>query len=151
MRRYDLYIIDEEVARDYFGKEMKLNQLFQAAFYEKKPEQRLQLEKQVNYITKSIPMFRLQTLLTRVLKEVSDYTLDTKDWEFTLKSEDCRRVMRLQLDQKKCVLWSTGDLLTESLIFDKLREIDPYFLAVDRANERCGWLQPIKTARMIEG
>jgi hypothetical protein len=151
MRRYDLYIIDGEVARDYFGKEAKLNQLFHAAFYEKKPEHRLQLERQVNYITKPIPMFRLKTLLARALKEVTDYILDSKDWEFTLKSVDSRRVMRLQLDDKKCVLWSSGDLLTETLIFDKLREIDPYFLAVDRANERSGWLRPIKLVRMIKG
>jgi hypothetical protein len=151
MRRYDLYIIDGEVARDYFGKEAKLNQLFHAAFYEEKPEHRLQLERQVNYITKPIPMFRLKTLLARALKEVTDYILDTKDWEFTLKSVDSRRIMRLQLDDKKCVLWSSGDLLTETLIFDKLREIDPYFLAVDRANERSGWLRPIKMVRMIKG
>jgi len=151
MRRYDLYIIDDEVARDFFGKESKLNRLFQAAFYEKQSEERLQLERQVNYITKTIPMFRIKTLLERALKEVSDYKLDSKDWELTLRSEDSRRVMCLQLDQKKCVLWSSGDLLTETLIFDKLREIDPYFLAVDRSNERCGWLRPIKTLRMIKG
>ncbi|HET6872204.1 MAG TPA: sporulation inhibitor of replication protein SirA [Sporolactobacillaceae bacterium] len=151
MRRYDLYIIDDEVARDFFGKEPKLNQLFHAAFYEKQPEHRLQLERQVNYITKTIPMFRLKTLLQRTLKDVTDYTVEANDWELTLRSKDCKRVMRLQLDQKKCVLWSSGDLLTETLIFDRLREIDPYFLAVDRANERCGWLQPIKLVHRMEG
>ncbi len=151
MRRYDLYIVEDEVAKAYFGKETKLIQLFSEAIHAEDPEQLIQIEKQIDFITKQLPIFRLETLMKRALPETEAYTVTIQDQEWLLKSTKEDSVARLIIKESHCELWSSGSLLAEAVLFEKLRAVEPYFLAVDRTNERCGWLRPIKTDVLLEG
>lgn len=151
MRRYDLFSIDEEVAKAYYGKEALLNQLFFEAFHETDPDHLRQLEKQVNYITRPLSIFRMETLLNRSLKHQEGYQTSRNEHEQTVRSLREESTARVRIGERSISIWSSGSLSTESLVFEKLRQIDPYLLAVDRTRNRSGWLRPIKTALLIEG
>lgn len=151
MRRYDLFIIKAEVAQAYFGKEVVLNQLFYDAFHETHLDQCHLLDKQVAYITKGIPTFRMGTLLRRSFNQQEGYTITFLNDELLIQSKNRESQARLKMGETHLTLWSSGSLLAESYLFEKLRQIDPYLLAVDRNQNRCGWLRPIKSAFLIEG
>lgn len=59
MRHYELYLLEEQVARHYFGRETKLFQLF-LEHADASLSQRLIIDKQIEYISKPLPSLLLQ-------------------------------------------------------------------------------------------
>ncbi|WEG11530.1 sporulation inhibitor of replication protein SirA [Pullulanibacillus sp. KACC 23026] len=144
MRHYDIFIIKEEVREAYTGKEALLAQLFSEAFHTTDPNERCQLEKQIDFITETIPVFRMESLLKRRLKEQIGYTSLAGEQVIMLESNHQESHSRLEIKERQLTLKSSGSLLTETLLFEVCRSIQPDFFAVDRTGERSGWLRATK-------
>lgn len=75
MRTYTLYLIEDEFAFHYFGRERMFYQLFKE--YECSiGNLRTILEMQINYITKPIPKLRLQQLIHQKLNKNKDFHIE---------------------------------------------------------------------------
>ncbi|MBU8907394.1 sporulation inhibitor of replication protein SirA [Desertibacillus haloalkaliphilus] len=146
MRRYEIYLMEEEVARHYFGQESKLFHLF----LEKERASdttRSIIEKQVNYITRPIPALQLQQLLKQSLKHRIDY-YSYKDTH-CLSLQPSLSIAEVNLFETKITLEAEGNFDAETIFFEVLRKFDPYFMAIDVKNFRYGWLNPIKQVKLI--
>lgn len=146
MRHYNLFLIKQEVAKDYYGKEPLLGRLFSEMFQSSIEEEREQLEKQVHYITEPLSLFRMETLLKRALKDQVGVQFTSNDHEMTIESIGEESQAQLLVSNRNLCLKCSGSLLTETLVFEICRSIEPYFFAVDRKKGGCGWLRPIKTS-----
>jgi len=83
MRRYDLYIIDEQFINYYYGRERIFYNLFKE-YNEANPPLKKLLAKQIHYITKSMPTLRLHKQLSEQLSKHKDYYM--KDGVYCLES-----------------------------------------------------------------
>lgn len=144
MRRYDLYIIDEQFINYYYGRERIFYNLFKE-YNEANPPLKKLLAKQIHYITKSMPTLRLHKQLSEQLSKHKDYYM--KDGVYCLESGTSSA--RLMIEDKKCILYATGNIHAEMLFFEVLRKTDLNFLAVDIKNERFGWIKPMKEKHYI--
>ncbi|WP_176222235.1 sporulation inhibitor of replication protein SirA [Tuberibacillus sp. Marseille-P3662] len=147
MRHYYIYLIENEVARSFFGKEAKLFQLFVETFHTHDPFNREQLHKQVAYITKKIPVHEIETNIQQQLASSSEFTVN--QGEYMIHSVYGQSMAKLAIDHNVMHMEATGDLRSETVFFEVLRNIDPCFLAIDAGHQRFGWLAPVKHAHLI--
>ncbi|WP_088105198.1 sporulation inhibitor of replication protein SirA [Halalkalibacter urbisdiaboli] len=146
MRHYDLYLLEEEIARHYFGQESKLFHLFLERS-KATIEQRLIIDKQVAYISKPLPSLLLQQKLKHALKFVANYQMKKQTHYVELHHpESCAELI---IYENKLSLTSEGSLEAETLFFEVLRKIDPCFFAVNLEGYRFGWLNPIKQVKLL--
>ncbi|MBM7692136.1 hypothetical protein JOC77_001563 [Peribacillus deserti] len=141
MRIYDLYLIDDEVARHYFGREIKLYNLF---LDYSKSSGNLQeiIRKQIQYITKPLPLLRLQKTLEQHLKNNRDFS--ENNGVYCIKKNDGLSSAILSVKENQLVIEAKGSLEAETEFFECLRKTESSFLALDLANRKFGWLKPIK-------
>lgn len=147
MRRYTIYLLHNEVAMNYFGKEELLYDLFLEAENKISPYQSVLL-KQINYITKEISIAHVHELL---LKELDGNYLHVNEenhtFEIDLIEQNSRAV--LVVNRKQLSLYATGTYEAETIFFEALRKIERGFLAVDFRNENYGWLSPLKSKNFV--
>ncbi|WML49196.1 sporulation inhibitor of replication protein SirA [Neobacillus sp. PS3-34] len=74
MRKYRLYLIEDEFAAHYFGRERMFYQLFRENEYSN-GELKTIIEKQINYITKPLPVLRIHQLIQKKLARKKDLKL----------------------------------------------------------------------------
>lgn len=146
VRRYVIYLMEQDVAKNYFGKEEMLYQLFLEAENIVSPYHSI-IKKQIRYITKEIPLTDLhETLITELRHEVKSYEAE-KSYEIHLAEYDSKAV--LVLNRHHLSLYSYGAKEAETVIFEILRKIESSFLALDFKNSNYGWLNPIKKAALV--
>jgi|SRR5690606_276470 hypothetical protein len=144
MRRYDLYIIDDQFINYYYGRERIFYNLFKD--YEKaNASLKKVLYKQIDYITKTMPVLRIHKQLIQLLSKHKDYYM--KDGVYCLENKTSSA--RLTLQNKRCILYATGSIHAEMIFFEALRKVDLNFLAIDIENERFGWIKPMKEKHYI--
>lgn len=147
MRQYEIYLIDDEIARFYFGKEIKLYQLFLDERLSKEKNQMAIIKKQITYITKRVPIFEIEGKIEDTCRHFKGY--DMQNQTHSLHYSNGMSQARLELDSERLTLKSTGDFSAEVTFLEVLRQIDSSFLAIDFKHTRYGWLKPVKNAHFI--
>lgn len=147
MRHYTIYLIEDDVAKSYFGKEDKLYDLFKEARQTRHPLYRRQLERQIQYITKIIPLFYFDKKLVEMLDKTPGYQLIGN--KHMMKGFKGDSYAELAISEQYIVMKASGSFEAETSFFEALRQMTPYFIAVDFNHDRYGWLKPIKNAHLI--
>lgn len=143
MGNYKLFIFDEEVARKYYSQESKLFYLF-VEHDKATGTQKEIINKQIEYITKPVPVLRLQQKLKKSLRHAKGYEY-TEDKHIINLFENGSRG-ELVLGKEVVHLFSTGEEFdeVETMFFEVLRKCEPTFFAVSLDRHRYGWLKPLK-------
>jgi len=145
MRTYQLYLIDEEFASHYFGKERMFYQLFKE-YGEAFGELKYIIKKQIDFITKPINSFRIQHFLNQNLQKNKSYY--SKKGVYYLEMGK-KSFAELEIKDHYMVLKASGHYDAETAFFEVLRKAETSFLAIDLENRHCGWLKPIKERKFI--
>lgn len=141
MREYRIYLIEDEFAHHYYGREKLIFNLF-LEYTNSSGKQKSILQKQIEYITKRVPIDALMNILEVQALKKKDFTY--KDGVYYLEKSDGRSRAALKLYHDYMVLRADGDFEAETSFFECVRKYDSDFLAMDLENNRYGWLQPIK-------
>ncbi|WP_100404387.1 sporulation inhibitor of replication protein SirA [Bacillus solitudinis] len=146
MRHYELYLLEEEVARRYFGQESKLFHLF-LEHSKSSIEQRILIEKQIEYISKPLPSLLVQQKLKQSFKHLVSYNVYKQthylEWQ---QPASCAELI---LYSNHLSLTTEGGIEAEMMFFEVLRKVDPCFFAVNLEGHRFGWLNPIKQVKLL--
>ncbi len=146
MRKYDIYLINEEVAQHYFGQESKLFHLFldeTRALDEKKDI----IKKQIEYISKPIPVVELQHQFLQAFKHRTDYFFFNQAHRIQISEPNSKA--QLVIFSNYIHIVSDGSFEAETMFFEVMRKISPSFFALDVSTYRYGWLNPIKQVKLV--
>ncbi|UOE92751.1 sporulation inhibitor of replication protein SirA [Alkalihalobacillus sp. LMS39] len=146
MRHYDIYLMEKEVARHYFGQESKLFHLF---LEQKKAttEFKAIYEKQIEFITRPISTLQLQQLVGQAFKRNQNYE-QFKNTHYLSISQPFSQA-ELTLNPTMITVTSDGGYEAETIFFEVLRKYNACFFAMDMNDFRFGWLNPIKQVKLI--
>ncbi|MDQ0230409.1 hypothetical protein J2S19_001665 [Metabacillus malikii] len=148
MRHYYIYLIEEEFASHYFGRESKIFHLFQDFHWTTVRSQHTEtIERQINYITKPIPTLFIHQLISTQLKNRKEY--QRNEQLHLLKLSGGRGNATLIVKDHYLELSSDGNFEGETIFFEVLRKFDPCFFAMDIQNNKYGWLNPIKERNYV--
>lgn len=147
MRHYDIYLIEEEVARSYYGKEALLFQLFLDERVTTSILKRKQIEKQVAFVTQRMPIFHIECSIEEALRSHPGY--DFKQQHHMINNSERESQAELFLGVQSLTLTASGTYEAETTFFEVLRQINSCFLAVEFNHYRYGWLKPIKNAHLM--
>ncbi|TDQ39742.1 sporulation inhibitor of replication protein SirA [Aureibacillus halotolerans] len=141
MSVYEIYLVKESVAYDFFGKEHKLFNLFLENQYEDSTLAAI-LQKQVTYITCSLSE---QLLITYILSRTSGARQHTSEPNvITYYDTASKGATRLTVCPDRVLLESEGCFSGEMSFFESLRSFHGYFFASDYESSRFGWLKPLR-------
>lgn len=146
MRQYEIYLIEEEFASHYFGRESKIYQLF-LEYYRTTSMKKVLLQKQIHFITKPIPSSIIHQLVKAKLKKRKDY-VQTKQ-SYQIQMPNGRSTAELEINDHFIIIKSTGTYEAETIFFEILRKYSSCFLAMDYEHNRYGWLNPIKMRKFV--
>ncbi|MGV3488343.1 MAG: sporulation inhibitor of replication protein SirA [Tuberibacillus sp.] len=134
MRYFDIYLIKEDIARLYIGREDLLYRLFLEKKNETDPNQLEILKRQVRYITEPLTLSMRQNLLLNQSVEFfkNKYTLCQKDGSSAA----------FTFDNRSITLEANGSYSAETAVFEMLRAAYSHFFAVDYQNKCGAWLSP---------
>lgn len=143
VRHYYIYLIEEEFASHYFGRESKIYHLFQDFHWTTaRSAHGNTIEKQIQYISKPIPALFIHQILGTHLSKRTDYQMFHHIHKIALKGNIGNATLIVK--NRHLELSSDGSFEAETIFFEVLRKFDPCFLAMDFKGERYGWLNPIK-------
>ncbi len=145
MRRYVVYLLQDDVAKNYFGKEKMLYQLFYEAENKISPYHSV-VKKQIQYITRKIPVKKLHQAFMSELKDALTSFEAEKIYEVQLKESASRAI--LLVNPNYLSIYSYGSIDAETAFFEVLRKLETCFLAVDFKNYNYGWLTPRKRVEL---
>ncbi|GAF15259.1 YoxF protein [Bacillus sp. JCM 19046] len=142
MRYYELYLVTDDVATSYSGKESKLFQLFEERDRASR-DQRLVYDRQIDYITKILPEEMLKTVFdrTKTARDEEGYVIHSP----VVDVNSCT----VEIQQRKICLKAQGDLSAETDVFDLLKSVDSHFFAVNVEDRRFGWLKPYERQSVL--
>lgn len=144
-RHYYTYLIEEEFASHYFGKESVMFKLFYDYHWTSPEEKKSQLAaKQIEYITKPIPVSHIHKRLKMNLSR-EDYTQVDCIYRALVPEGSASFIMKDQYIE----ILANGKFDAETVFFEILRKVSPCFLAMDFGMERYGWLNPVKERNFI--
>jgi hypothetical protein len=145
MRNYQMHLIVDEFASQFFGRERVFFQLFteyENAFGEYKNL----LEKQIHFITKPIQKLKIKKNLTEVFHAAHFFSIKNGIFEIDITN---RSFAQLEIYENFIILKSSGNYEAETYFFEVLRKCESTFIAVDRERQRCVWLKPIKERKFV--
>ncbi len=146
MRSYQLYLIEDEFASHYFGRERMFYQLFlensQAKGYLKSI-----ISKQVDFVTRPIPALRIHQLLHQQLSKTEGFYVENGTYVYENKTNNSSAILRVH--ERWLELDSYGQVDTETVFFEILRKCESSFLAIDLESNKYGWLKPIKERKYV--
>ncbi|WP_453996764.1 sporulation inhibitor of replication protein SirA [Bacillus nitroreducens] len=146
MREYHIYLIEEEFATHYFGRESLIYHLF-LEHNQSKHERKEVLTKQIEFITRTIPSLRIQQKIESSLAHYSVYKHQSHI--HTLEWNEFNSYAKLAVNKNFIHLQSTGSYEAETAFFEILRKYDRCFLAMDFTSNKYGWLNPIKERKFV--
>jgi hypothetical protein len=141
MRTYTIYLVKEEIAIDYVGKESLLFQLFNQ-FQGSTSYSKDIIEKQVAFITQLIPMMQLQEHLKHSLQSYLYYKADEHEHHLHMPDEQAQA--KLILHERYIEIRAKGNPTAETIFFEQLRKKISAFFAMDSSRQFYGWLAPIR-------
>ncbi|WP_053368853.1 sporulation inhibitor of replication protein SirA [Bacillus sp. FJAT-27245] len=146
MRKYQLYLIEDEFASHYFGRERIFFHLFkenrQAA-----GELKHITDKQISYITKPLPVLRIHQLLHKQLEKTNSLKVENGCYTIELNNRTSRAELTVQ--EVVILINAEGGYEAETAFFEVLRKCEASFLAIDLENDKYGWLKPIKERKFV--
>jgi hypothetical protein len=146
VRSYQLYLIEEEFARHFYGRERVFYQLFKD-YKAARGDMRKIISKQVDFVTKPIPVLRIHQLLHQQLSRMSGFRAE--QGIYYLEKNNPKSIASIKVNERSLTVESAGDLETETIFFEVLRKNETSFLAVDVSSSRYGWLKPIKERKFV--
>ncbi|MGM9988335.1 MAG: sporulation inhibitor of replication protein SirA [Bacillaceae bacterium] len=145
MRKYDIYLIDEEIVEDYIGHE---HNLFKT-FFEYKTASSLEkymIEKHLRVLTNKIPTLFMDKQIEQRLSFLPNYIYE-KGKHYLNYNHGYSKI-EVKVEAKVITVKSDGSFWAETVMFDmigqvvdKLNLLCGSFLAVDVENRRYGWLR----------
>ncbi len=145
MRNYQLYLVVDEFASHYFGKERMFFQLFQE-HEEAVGDFKSILEEQIHFITKPIQVLKIHQIFGQYQQRMR--TLHAKNGTYYIEIGS-RSYAKLEIYERFINIKSNGDYEAETVFFEVLRKIESSFLAIDFENQLCSWLKPIKERKFV--
>jgi hypothetical protein len=146
VRNYQLYLIEDEFAAHYFGKERLFFQLFLEC-ERSQGELKDITKKQINYITKPLPVLKIHQHLQKQLGKVRGFKEDHGKYYMELSGKLSSAY--LEVFEKNLTVRAKGSYEAETVFFEVLRKSEASFLAIDLDHFRFGWLRPIKERKLI--
>lgn len=146
LRRYHLYLIKEELAVHYSGRERMFFQLFSEHKKTTDIMEKTIFQKQIEYITLPISKWSMETQLYNALNKYKTFLYENDI--FRIENGNLSRAL-LKIEHNHLIIEAEGYYDAESIFFEAIRKHEPSFLAIDVENERFGWLKPIKERNFI--
>nr|WP_295972492.1 sporulation inhibitor of replication protein SirA [uncultured Bacillus sp.] len=145
MRTYQIYLIVDEFASHFFGRERVIFHLFQE-YEESKGEYKHTLDKQIHFITKPIQKLKISHGLTQSLQ--TNLNFYKKDGKFYLHTKQ-HSFAELEIRERCVWVKASGNYEAETAFFEVLRKTESSFLAIDLERQHCAWLKPIKERKFV--
>ncbi|MGV2941290.1 sporulation inhibitor of replication protein SirA [Mesobacillus sp. LC4] len=146
MRSYQLYLIEDEFASHYFGRERMFYQLF-LEYSQANHDLKSIIAKQVKFVTKSIPALRIHQLLHQQLSKSKGFHVENGIYIYENKSNNSSATLKVH--ERWLELQSHGQVDAETVFFEILRKCESSFLAIDLESNKYGWLKPIKERKYV--
>ncbi|MGG5253675.1 sporulation inhibitor of replication protein SirA [Neobacillus sp. SM06] len=146
MRKYQLYLIEDEFAAHYFGRERMFFQLFQEYGFAKGELKNI-IKKQIHYITKPLHALKIRQLIQQQLGKRRGFQYDHESYIIELNGRQSRA--ELEIHGNMVTIEAFGSYEAETIFFEVLRKCEPSFLAIDFEHQRFGWLKPIKERKFV--
>ncbi len=143
MRKYDFYLIHDSFARFYYRREYFFYNLFKQYKTTDNPRLLQTLSKQIEFITKGIPVLKIQQQLLKQLQKRKD--VNVKNSIFYVDNDSGSASFHIH--NKKCILKASGSIDLDMIFMEALRKSDFNFFAIDTDNGRFGWVKPIKAVK----
>lgn len=144
MRKYYIYLIEDEVADYFYGRENKFYELFAADRYVLGELKKI-VQKQIDFITLPLPHLELHRHLSHFAEQKDLYI---KGKVYCTGSGEAEGA-EISIGERSLHLNAWGSFESESLFFEMLRKFEGRFLAVDIDNSRYGWIKPIKQRNYV--
>jgi hypothetical protein len=146
VRNYQLYLIEDEFAAHYFGRELMFFQLFQE--HDKSDgELKFITQKQISYITKNVEVLKIHKLIQQQLGRKKGFRAD--HGTYTMELSGKLSMAKLKVFQDMITVEATGSYEAETIFFEVLRKCESSFLALDMDHQKVGWLKPIKERKYV--
>ncbi|WP_102346847.1 sporulation inhibitor of replication protein SirA [Bacillus sp. Marseille-P3661] len=149
MRSYHIHLLTEEVAYDYFGKELLIFNLFLENRQTANECLIPILTNQINYITNPISIIEINRFIEKSLNIKPLYEQDKIQFTYKIRTKRSQSMAKLEVYDQYLLLSSEGSYEAETAFFETLRKYSPYFLAMDFEHGRFGWLNPIKQRQYV--
>ena len=146
MRTYKIFLIEDEFAHHYYGREKLLFNLF-LEYIQERGRLKSILQKQIEFITKKVPILQLQAVIElRLQKKMNFWSSNGK---YYLEKTGGSSKAALAIHDNSLILNAEGDYEAETAFFECLRKCEPSFLAIDFEHKKYGWLKPIKERKFV--
>ncbi|KLT20008.1 hypothetical protein AA980_03365 [Neobacillus vireti] len=146
MRKYQLYLIEDEFAAHYFGRERLFFQLFME-HQNADGELKFITKKQISYITKRVEALKIHQLIQKQLSRIKGFRAEQGAYSIELSGK--LSTAKLEVFQELITVEAGGSYEAETAFFEVLRKCESSFLALDLDHQRYGWLKPIKERKLI--
>ena len=146
VRKYQLYLIEDEFATHYFGRERLFFQLFQE-HRKANGELKFITQKQISYITKKVEVLKIHQLIQKQLGKIKGFRAEHGAYSIELSGK--LSTAKLEVFQDLITIEAQGSYEAETAFFEVLRKCESSFLALDLEHQRYGWLKPIKERKFI--
>ncbi|MED1201897.1 sporulation inhibitor of replication protein SirA [Heyndrickxia acidicola] len=146
MRTYQIYLIEEEFADYFYGRERMFFELF-SQYQVVSGRLKNIIERQIRFITKPLPVLHLHHLLNQSFLRNKEFILEGRYYRYVLPESDDS--VELLIEDHRLQLNAWGNYDTESIFFEELRKFDGRLLAVDTEHAQFGWIKPVKTRKYI--
>jgi len=146
VRKYQLYLIEDEFATHYFGRERLFFQLFQE-YQKANGELKFITQKQVSYITKKVEVLKIHQLIQKQLGKIKGFKAEQGAYSIELSGK--LSTAKLEVFQDLITIDAQGSYEAETAFFEVLRKCESSFLALDLEHQRYGWLKPIKERKFV--
>jgi Sporulation inhibitor of replication protein SirA len=146
VRKYQLYLIEDEFATHYFGRERLFYQLFQE-HQKANGELKFITQKQISYITKKVEVLKIHQLVQKQLGRIKGFKAEHGAYSIELSGK--LSTAKLEVFQDLITIDAQGSYEAETAFFEVLRKCESSFLALDLEHQRYGWLKPIKERKFV--
>jgi hypothetical protein len=146
VRSYQLYLIEDEFASHYFGRERMFYQLF-LEYSQANHDLKSIIAKQVKFVTKPIPVLRIHQLLHQQFSMAKGFHVENGTYIHQNKSNNSSATLKVH--ERWLELESHGQVDAETVFFEILRKCESSFLAIDLESNKYGWLKPIKERKYV--
>ncbi|MBT2700362.1 sporulation inhibitor of replication protein SirA [Bacillus sp. ISL-40] len=146
MRKYQLYLIEDEFATHYFGRERLFFQLFHE-HHKSNGELKFITQKQISYITKKVEVLKIHQLIQKQLGKIKGFKAEHGAYSIELSGK--LSTAKLEVFQDLITIDAQGSYEAETAFFEVLRKCESSFMALDLEHQRYGWLKPIKERKFI--
>lgn len=146
MRTYQIYLIEDEFAQHFFGRERLFFNLFMEYIQTTGSLRRI-LHRQIEYVTKTIPKQQLESTIKQQMQKKKNLRFQNGEYYLDNTNDSSRAILLIHDDF--LVVKSEGNYVAETTFFECIRKCGASFLALDFDHEQFGWLKPIKERKFV--